>query len=115
MIGRIQPVTSVTATGKVGVHVYRNDHIPPEENGSIAVLAARTDLPDTIGATLAGGSWLNAATAQYPAVVLGPRQRNGSASASPAPTSTCGWATGGLPSSEYSTQCHWHPRWTAQR
>ncbi len=72
MIGRIGPVTSVTATGVVpNAHVYRNDHIPSGETGSIAVLAARTDLPGTVGASLAGGSWLNTATSAYPAVVLG--------------------------------------------
>jgi putative ABC transport system permease protein len=72
MIGRIGPVTSVTATGVVpNTHVYRNDHIPSGETGSIAVLAARTDLLGTVGASLAGGSWFNAATSAYPAVVLG--------------------------------------------
>src|SRR5262249_18822017 len=38
---------------------------------SIAVLAARTDLLGTVGAAVASGTWLNAATANYPAVVLG--------------------------------------------
>jgi putative ABC transport system permease protein len=72
MIGRIGPVTSVTATGVVlNTHVYRNDHIPSGETGSIAVLAARTDLLGTVGASLAGGTWLNTATSAYPAVVLG--------------------------------------------
>lgn len=72
MIGRIGPVTSVTATGVVpNTHVYRNDHIPSGETGSIAVLAARTDLLGTVGASLAGGTWLNSATSAYPAVVLG--------------------------------------------
>src|SRR5262249_42513860 len=72
MIGRIGPVTSVTATGIVtGTHVYRNDRIPAGETGSIAVLAARTDLLGTVGAAVASGTWLNAATANYPAVVLG--------------------------------------------
>jgi putative ABC transport system permease protein len=72
MIGRIGPVTSVTATGVVsGVHVYRNDHIPSGQTGSIAVLAARTDLLGTVGATVVSGAWLNAATSNYPAVVLG--------------------------------------------
>jgi hypothetical protein len=37
----------------------------------VTVLAARTDLLDTVGASVANGAWLNAATAQYPAVVLG--------------------------------------------
>jgi putative ABC transport system permease protein len=72
MIGRIGPVTSVTATGRVSsAHVYRNDHIPSGQTGIIEVLAARTDLLGTVGATVASGSWLNSATATYPAVVLG--------------------------------------------
>src|SRR5262249_26658121 len=37
----------------------------------LSVLAARTDLPATVGAHLASGAWLNQATARYPAVVLG--------------------------------------------
>jgi putative ABC transport system permease protein len=72
MIGRIPPVTSVTATAALpDIHAYRNDHIPSYETGLISVLAARTDLSGTVGAHLASGAFLNAATAQYPAVVLG--------------------------------------------
>jgi putative ABC transport system permease protein len=71
MIDRIGPVTSVTATGIVDAKVYRNDHIPTTQSGSIAVLATRTDLPGTVGAEIARGRWLNGATAGYPAVVLG--------------------------------------------
>lgn len=71
MIDRIAPVDSVTATGIVDASVYRNDRIPETRTGSIAVLAARTDLPGPVGAELARGAWLNQATAQYPAVVLG--------------------------------------------
>jgi putative ABC transport system permease protein len=71
MISRIGPVTSVTATGVVNVHVYRSDKIPSGQSGGIAVQAAKTDLLSTVGATVARGTWLNAATAQYPAVVLG--------------------------------------------
>jgi putative ABC transport system permease protein len=72
MIGAIPPVTSVSATGKLSeTSVYRNDKIPVGQTGSIAVLATKTDLPDTVGATVASGTFLNAATAEYPAVVLG--------------------------------------------
>jgi putative ABC transport system permease protein len=72
MIGRIGPVTSVSATGVVrNAHVYRNDRIPAGQTGSIAVLAARTDVLGTVGGSVASGQWLNAASAQYPAVVLG--------------------------------------------
>ncbi len=74
MIGRIGPVTSVTATGRVtSARVYRNDHIPSGQSGGIAVLAARTDLPATVGSAIASGAFLNDATANYPAVVLGTR------------------------------------------
>jgi putative ABC transport system permease protein len=72
MVGRIGPVESVSATGKIAdAKVYRSDKIPPAQSGGIASLAARTDLPDVVGATVASGTWLNDATAQYPAVVLG--------------------------------------------
>jgi putative ABC transport system permease protein len=86
MISRIGPVTSVTATGLLtDAHVYRTNHIPPAETGSISVLATRTDLLDTVRASLANGTWLNAATAQYPAVVLGANaaKRLGIGAASP--------------------------------
>jgi putative ABC transport system permease protein len=72
MVGRIGPVTSVSATGGVSdVSVYRNDRIPQGQTGGIAVLAARTDLLGTVGGEVRSGTWLNAATARYPAVVLG--------------------------------------------
>lgn len=72
MVARIGPVRTVSATGKVSdTHVYRNDHIPTDESGGIAVLAARIDLPATVGTSLSSGTWLNAATDRYPAVVLG--------------------------------------------
>jgi putative ABC transport system permease protein len=72
MISQIPPVTSVSATGKVSdANVYRNDRIPTGQSGGIAVLAARTDLPTTVGASVADGVWLNDGTAGYPTVVLG--------------------------------------------
>ena len=72
MIGRIGPVTSVTAVGRLpGTHVYRNDRIPAGHTGSIAVLASYLDLLSTVGASVGDGVWFNPATARYPAVVLG--------------------------------------------
>jgi putative ABC transport system permease protein len=71
MIGEIGPVTSVSATGQIDTHAYPNDRVPATESGGIAVLATRLDLPGTVGADLASGTWLNGATAGYPAVVLG--------------------------------------------
>lgn len=72
MIGRIGPVTDVAATGTVtGAKAYRNDRIPAAETGGISVRAAHLGLPGTVGAALADGVWLNAATARHPVVVLG--------------------------------------------
>jgi putative ABC transport system permease protein len=72
MVARIGPVRSVAATGELAdLAVYRNDHIPLGQTGSIAVLAAQPRLAATVGATLAAGSWLTPATERYPAVVLG--------------------------------------------
>jgi putative ABC transport system permease protein len=72
MIRRIPPVTSATATGSLPqARVYRNDHIPLGQSGGIAVLAADTGLPGTVGAQLSAGTWFNQATAGYPTVVLG--------------------------------------------
>jgi putative ABC transport system permease protein len=74
MVRRIGPVTSVSATGRVtNARVYRNDHIPTAQSGGIAVLAARADLPAAVGLSVHSGTWLNAATAGYPVVVLGSR------------------------------------------
>ncbi|WP_328466192.1 ABC transporter permease [Actinoplanes sp. NBC_00393] len=72
MIERIGPVTSATATGKVdGARIYRTDQIPAGQSGGLSLLAAQLDLLATVNAELARGAWLNAATARYPAVVLG--------------------------------------------
>ncbi|GAA2352419.1 ABC transporter permease [Dactylosporangium salmoneum] len=72
MISRIGPVTQVAAVGKVsGAHVYRSDRIPAGQTNAISLRAAQLGLPATVGARLAGGVWLNAATERYPAVVLG--------------------------------------------
>jgi putative ABC transport system permease protein len=72
MISRIGPVTEVAATGKItSTYVYRSDQIPAGQTNAISVQAAHLDLPRTVGAALADGTWLNAATDKYPAVVLG--------------------------------------------
>jgi putative ABC transport system permease protein len=72
MIGRIRPVTAVSAVGRVAdAKVYRSDRIPKAQTGGLAAYAARVTLPQTVGATVHSGTWLNAATDRYPAVVLG--------------------------------------------
>ncbi|MFI1989823.1 ABC transporter permease [Actinoplanes sp. NPDC020271] len=72
MIKRIGPVTSATAVGTVtDTPVYRSDRIPAGETGGLSLQAAQLDLLATVRATINHGTWLNAATARYPAVVLG--------------------------------------------
>ena len=72
MIRRIGPVESAAATRSVtGVAVRRTDLIPEDQTGGITVVATEPQLADTAGATVAHGTFLNAATATQPAVVLG--------------------------------------------
>ncbi|MER7502835.1 ABC transporter permease [Nonomuraea pusilla] len=72
MIERIGPVRAVSAIGRIGdAKVYRSEEIPEAQSGGIATYAARLDLLSTVGATVHRGTWLNAATERYPAVVLG--------------------------------------------
>ena len=72
MIARIPPVESVTATGYVpGATVRRTAAVPVVDSGGISVLAAPPGLLATLGGSVAAGTFLNAATARYPAVVLG--------------------------------------------
>ena len=72
MIARIPPVESVTAIGYVpGATVLRTAAIPAIDSGGISVYAAQPGLLGTLGGSVAAGTFLNAATARYPAVVLG--------------------------------------------
>jgi putative ABC transport system permease protein len=72
MIRRIAPVQQAAAIAAVSdTAIYRNDRIPVAETGGLSVAAADLQLPQAVGATVAKGRWLNSATAQYPATVLG--------------------------------------------
>jgi putative ABC transport system permease protein len=72
MIARIPPVESVTAIGYVpGATVRRTAAVPAIDTGGISVLAAQLGLLGTLDGSVARGTFLNAATARYPAVVLG--------------------------------------------
>lgn len=74
MVSRVGSVESVTAIGQLPkAKVYRTNKIPAPQSGGIGTYAVHTDLLNTVGATVASGTWLNDATAQYPAVVLGAR------------------------------------------
>jgi putative ABC transport system permease protein len=71
MIGRIGPVLDVQSTGSTSANVYRSPLIPAVETGGLTVEAASLGLPATVGTTVRFGSFLNAATATEPVVVLG--------------------------------------------
>jgi putative ABC transport system permease protein len=72
MVSRIGPVTSVAGIASLSnVSVCRSPLIPAVDSNGIALTAADPALPATAGATIAHGTFLNAATTRYPAVVLG--------------------------------------------
>jgi putative ABC transport system permease protein len=71
MIDRIGPVDDAAAVASVSTTVRRSDKIPSGETGGIAVSAAEPSLLDTLQASMRSGRFLDDATAQYPAVVLG--------------------------------------------
>jgi len=54
-----------------GVQIYRTDRIPIYRNSGLGVVACDAKLLSTLDARLAGGVFLNDATAQYPTAVLG--------------------------------------------
>jgi putative ABC transport system permease protein len=72
MIGRISGVAQVQDVGSVtNANAYRNPLIPSIETNSLTVDAATLGLLDTVGTSIAQGSYLNAGTAQEPVAVLG--------------------------------------------
>jgi putative ABC transport system permease protein len=72
MIRRIPPVESAVAVGLVpGATVRRSPAIPAVDTGGLAVAAADPSLLPTLDGTVLHGTFLNAATARYPAAVLG--------------------------------------------
>jgi putative ABC transport system permease protein len=71
MISRIGPVQQVQSTGSTSANVYRSRLIPSVNTNALSVQAASLGLPATVGATVAAGEYLNAATAREPVAVLG--------------------------------------------
>jgi hypothetical protein len=71
MVARIGPVIGAAAIGDVNAQVYRNDRISAANTNAITVYSADADLLRTLQGQLARGRFLDAATARYPAVVLG--------------------------------------------
>jgi putative ABC transport system permease protein len=72
MVSRVGPVTDVTEIATIqNTYVYRSPFVPAVDTNGISVTASDSSLPATLGATVADGTFLNAATAHFPAVVLG--------------------------------------------
>ncbi|WP_066364586.1 ABC transporter permease [Herbidospora mongoliensis] len=71
MVGRIGPVQVAGATGDTGNPVYRTDRIDPHQTGGLTTRAASEDLLRALQTSPATGVWLNEATAEQRAVVLG--------------------------------------------
>lgn len=72
MLGRISGVQQVESTGTVSAaNAYRTPYIPAAQTNGLTVQAASLDLLPVLANTLAQGRYLNAATAQEPAAVLG--------------------------------------------
>jgi putative ABC transport system permease protein len=72
MIGELPGVTAVQYTGAVsGVNAYRSPAIPAFQTNALSLVASSLGLPASVGTSLAQGSYLNAASASKPVVVLG--------------------------------------------
>ena len=72
MIARIGPVERVSKVGTVeDATVRKSAYIPEYETGGISVKAVDTSLLSTLSGSLHAGRFLDAASARYPAVVLG--------------------------------------------
>ncbi|HEY6592963.1 MAG TPA: ABC transporter permease [Asanoa sp.] len=71
-IARTEGVLSAAPTAElVGHPVFRTDRVPTFSTGGLAVRACDASLLTTLDAQVARGTFLNEATARYPAVVLG--------------------------------------------
>jgi putative ABC transport system permease protein len=72
MIERLPGVLTEEYTGSVSnVNVYRSPMIPTIDTNAIGVYASSLHLPAVVDATIAQGSYLNAATQTEPVAVLG--------------------------------------------
>ena len=71
MIARVPTVEAAAATYAVDATVRKSDLVPAAQTSGIAVAAASLGLATAVSAELREGRWLDAATGDYPAVVLG--------------------------------------------
>ena len=71
MIARVPTVENAAATYAVDASVRKSDLVPAAQTSGIVVAAAGPGLDTAVSAELREGRWLDAATGDYPAVVLG--------------------------------------------
>jgi putative ABC transport system permease protein len=71
MIRRIGPVQAATSTTAIDASVRRTDRIDRGQTGGLAVWGVERTLLDTLGGTVRLGRFLDAASEQFPTVVLG--------------------------------------------
>ncbi|MDH3499424.1 MAG: ABC transporter permease, partial [Acidimicrobiia bacterium] len=71
MLGRVGPVQRVSTTSLVNESVRKNELIPGLETGGLSVLATRPNLPEVLAVDVLDGRFIDAATAEVPAAVLG--------------------------------------------
>jgi putative ABC transport system permease protein len=71
MVGRVSPIEQVASVRTTEATVRRTGYIPAAQTNGITVLAADTDLLATLHGTVREGVFLNDATINYPAIVLG--------------------------------------------
>lgn len=67
----IDGVLDASATALLPESVYRSELSDPAATGGISTMVAEQNLLDVVFGELRSGTWLNAATASYPSVVLG--------------------------------------------
>ncbi|NYI40062.1 ABC transporter permease [Demequina lutea] len=70
-IARIGPIENVTGVVTLTDPVLRNSEVNVDATGGVQAVAADLNLLATLNSSVADGVWLNAATSDYPAVVLG--------------------------------------------
>jgi putative ABC transport system permease protein len=72
MVGALHGVTAVQYTGELtNVGAYRSPYIPSIDTNALSVDASSIGLPAAVGASVAQGTYLNAATENQPVAVLG--------------------------------------------
>jgi putative ABC transport system permease protein len=71
MVSRVGPVTAVSSITTIDVTVRRNDKVSEGITGGISVYAVDPGLAETLNMDVVDGEWFNAATSEYPAVILG--------------------------------------------